>query len=85
MAAQIRECVICGEEFVAYRSDAKTCSRAHRKHLSRSNQPIVTVDDRLELHVWNARREGVLDFEEALSLLANPSAAVLDRLAVVAA
>ena len=85
MATQVRNCVICGDPFVAKRGDAKTCSIAHRKQLSRNNQPPLTVDDRYELKVWNARRIGLLDPDEALLLLVAPSQIVVERLQAVAA
>lgn len=85
MAAQVRDCLVCGTPFVARRSDAKTCSPAHRKQLSRGNEPTITVDERYELHIWNARRDGVLEPDEALLLLVDPRPAVLQRLKAVAA
>jgi hypothetical protein len=84
MAAQARDCLVCGKPFVARRSDAKTCSPAHRKQLSR-NEPVAGLDDRYLRHVWDARRRGLLDFDEALLLLVDPSPAVLDRLEAAAA
>jgi hypothetical protein len=85
MAARVLRCAECGEAYTALRSDKQTCSPRCRKRLSRRSEPLLTLDDRYERGVWDARRRGLLDPHDALLLLVKPSAKVLQRLGAVAA
>lgn len=85
MAARLLTCQVCDEWFVAARSDKRTCSPRCRQRLSRNNQPAVTHEDTYENHVWDARRRGLIQPDEALLLLVAPPPGVLKRLQAVAA
>lgn len=85
MAVRILKCEDCGRSFTATRSDKRTCSTRCRKRLSRRNEATASLDERYELSVWDARRRGLLNPDEALLLLVAPSPTVLERLQAVAA
>jgi hypothetical protein len=64
-------------------ADARCATRAHvRAHRARRR---VAPEERYRDAVWEARRAGLLDAEEALELLLAPSRRVLELLAEVAA
>lgn len=56
-----------------YRTFCKACD-SRRKQGEPAPTMVATADQRYEEAVWAARREGELDFWEALSLLDVPSA-----------
>jgi hypothetical protein len=64
-------------------ADARCATRAHvRAHRARRR---VAPEERYREAVWEARRDGLLDAEEALWLLVTPSARVLAALGEAAA
>lgn len=78
MAAQVLRCEVCGANFIAARSDRRTCSDAHRQQLSRATR--VDEFGPLREIALQLRRDGVISGEEALLYVVAPTRAIIEAL-----
>jgi hypothetical protein len=76
IAERVYMCETCGSAFVPARRDARNCKPACRQRAYRDRQRVVELAE----FVWRLRSAGEITADEALALLIEPPAEVLERL-----
>jgi hypothetical protein len=76
IAERVYMCETCGSAFVPARRDARNCKPACRQRAYRDRQRVVELAE----FVWRLRSTGEITADEALALLIEPPAEVLERL-----